>query len=52
MSAATTQFPVYVFDAYGTLFDVHSAAGRYADDIGERWDKLSQIWRQKHLEYT
>jgi 2-haloacid dehalogenase len=42
----------YVFDAYGTLFDVHSAAGRYRDAIGPDWDRLSQIWRTKHLEYT
>lgn len=52
MTAATTKFPVYVFDAYGTLFDVHSAAGRYAADIGDSWDRMSQVWRQKHLEYT
>ncbi|MEO1266289.1 MAG: haloacid dehalogenase type II, partial [Pseudomonadota bacterium] len=42
----------YVFDAYGTLFDVHAAASRHADDIGEGWDRLSQTWRAKHLEYT
>ena len=43
---------VYVFDAYGTLFDVHSAAARYKDAIGANWDRLSQTWRTKHLEYT
>ena len=42
----------YVFDAYGTLFDVHAAASRYAGDIGERWARFSEIWRLKHLEYT
>lgn len=42
----------FVFDAYGTLFDVHSAASRYRDAIGEGWDRLSQLWRAKHLEYT
>ena len=42
----------FVFDAYGTLFDVHSAASRHADAIGPRWERLSQIWRIKHLEYT
>jgi len=42
----------FVFDAYGTLFDVHSAAGKYKDDIGANWDRLSQTWRIKHLEYT
>lgn len=46
------RFPYYVFDAYGTLFDVHSAASRYADEIGAAWDRLSQVWRAKHLEYT
>ncbi len=42
----------FVFDAYGTLFDVHSAANRYAADIGPQWERMSQIWRTKHLEYT
>ena len=45
-------YPYYVFDAYGTLFDVHSAAARYQDEIGADWERLSQIWRAKHLEYT
>lgn len=46
-------FPsAYVFDAYGTLFDVHSAAARYADVIGPKWQQLSQVWRAKQLEYT
>jgi 2-haloacid dehalogenase len=43
---------VYVFDAYGTLFDVHSAASRYQAEIGASWERLSQTWRAKHLEYT
>jgi 2-haloacid dehalogenase len=42
----------YVFDAYGTLFDVHSAAAKFAGEIGPQWEWLSQIWRTKHLEYT
>jgi len=42
----------YVFDAYGTLFDVHSAVKRQAAAIGERWPALSDLWRQKQLEYT
>ena len=41
-----------VFDAYGTLFDVHAAAARLRSDIGPEADRLSQIWRQKQLEYT
>ena len=41
----------YVFDAYGTLFDVHSVmeAGR---EITDDPPALSMIWRQKQLEYT
>lgn len=42
----------FVFDAYGTLFDVHSAASRYRDEIGDKWGSLSQLWRSKHLEYS
>ncbi len=41
-----------VFDAYGTLFDVHSAAARCRDDLGDKADALSALWRQKQLEYT
>ena len=44
--------PVYVFDAYGTLFDVHSAVGRHRDLVGARADQLSAMWRTKQLEYT
>ncbi len=43
---------LYVFDAYGTLFDVHAAAERQKDSIGPKWKELSQVWRAKHLEYT
>jgi 2-haloacid dehalogenase len=43
---------LYAFDAYGTLFDVHAAAARHKDEIGTAWDKFSQTWRQKHLEYS
>jgi 2-haloacid dehalogenase len=43
---------LYVFDAYGTLFDVHAAAERQKDSIGPKWKELSQLWRAKHLEYT
>ena len=44
--------PVYVFDAYGTLFDVHSAVSRYKDEVGPKSELLSAIWRAKQLEYT
>lgn len=42
----------YVFDAYGTLFDVHSAVRRHAGDLGPQGQQLSQIWRTKQLEYS
>ena len=41
-----------VFDAYGTLFDVHSAAARYRGDLGDVADAVSQTWRDKQLQYT
>lgn len=43
---------IYVFDAYGTLFDVHSAAARLARRIGPLSERMSEIWRTKQLEYT
>ncbi len=42
----------YVFDAYGTLFDVHAAVRRHAEAIGPESQRLSEIWRVKQLEYT
>ena len=44
--------PLYVFDAYGTLFDVHSAVQRHRHDLGPQADLLSDLWRAKQLEYT
>lgn len=41
-----------VFDAYGTLFDVNSAAAKLAGEIGESWLKLAETWRAKQLQYT
>lgn len=41
-----------VFDAYGTLFDVHSAVGKYNERLGEVADQVSNLWRIKQLEYT
>lgn len=41
-----------VFDAYGTLFDVHSAVGRHKARIGNAADAVSAMWRTKQLEYT
>ena len=42
----------YVFDAYGTLFDVHAAVRRHAADVGPDGPLLSDIWRAKQLEYS
>ena len=42
----------FVFDAYGTLFNVHAAAERHSVAIGPKWQQLSQTWRTKHIEYT
>ncbi len=41
-----------VFDAYGTLFDVHAAAERCREALGDKTDDLSALWRQKQLQYT
>lgn len=43
---------VFAFDAYGTLFDVHAAIGRYRDLVGADADRLSELWRTKQLEYS
>lgn len=43
---------VYVFDAYGTLFDVHSAVVRLGDRLGAGAERLSEVWRIKQMEYT
>ena len=45
-------FKAYVFDAYGTLFDVHSAVSRHSDSVGANPARVSEIWRNKQLEYT
>ena len=41
-----------VFDAYGTLFDVHSAVRRGGQALGDKAGSVSELWRQKQLEYT
>ena len=43
---------VVVFDAYGTLFDVNSAAEKCKDKIGNKWEKFANFWRTTQLEYT
>jgi 2-haloacid dehalogenase len=42
----------YVFDAYGTLFDVHAAVRRHAESVGPNAPRLSDVWRAKQLEYS
>jgi 2-haloacid dehalogenase len=42
----------YVFDAYGTLFDVHAAIARHRSAAGPDADRFSEIWRTKQLEYS
>ena len=41
-----------VFDAYGTLLDVHSAMAAHAGALGPDWPAISQTWRTKQLEYS
>ncbi len=43
---------IYVFDAYGTLFDVHAAMARFRAQAGPDADRMSEIWRLKQLEYS
>ncbi|MCX2722211.1 haloacid dehalogenase type II [Roseibium salinum] len=42
----------YVFDAYGTLFDVHAAVRKHAAKLGPDAQRLSSLWREKQLEYS
>ena len=41
-----------IFDAYGTLFDVHSAVGRHMAQVGPDAAQFSEVWRTKQLEYS
>ena len=41
-----------IFDAYGTLFDVNSAAEKCKDKIGVKWETFANFWRTTQLEYT
>ena len=41
-----------IFDAYGTLFDVNSAAEKCKDKIGYKWEAFANYWRTSQLEYT
>ena len=46
------QIRAVVFDAYGTLLDVHAAMARHAARIGPNWPQISADWRMKQLEYA
>jgi 2-haloacid dehalogenase len=41
-----------IFDAYGTLFDVNSAAEKCKYKIGDKWEAFANYWRTTQLEYT
>ena len=43
---------LFVFDAYGTLFDIHGPAALLRDRLGERAGAFSEVWRVKQLEYA
>lgn len=45
-------YKAFVFDAYGTLFDVHSAVSKHFDIVGDNPARVSEVWRNKQLEYT
>ena len=51
-AALSVAFGAYVFDAYGTLFDVHSAVRRHMEAVGPDGPRLSEVWRNKQLEYS
>jgi 2-haloacid dehalogenase len=41
-----------IFDAYGTLLDIHAAMARHADRVGPNWRQISADWRAKQIEYA
>jgi len=52
MSVKLAPIDACVFDAYGTLFDVNTAAKRHASVLGNKWPDIAATWRSKQLEYT
>ncbi|RCK52571.1 haloacid dehalogenase [Thalassospira profundimaris] len=50
--SAISSCRAFVFDAYGTLFDVNSVIKRCQESLGDEAEKLSELWRRKQLEYT
>jgi len=51
-NGSMSEIKCFVFDAYGTLFDVHSAVARHSELVGENAARVSEIWRNKQLEYS
>ena len=43
---------LFIFDAYGTLFDVHACIARFENEAGPDIARMSEIWRARQLEYT
>jgi 2-haloacid dehalogenase len=43
---------IYVFDGYGTLFDIHAAVRRHMAVLGDNDQRMSEVWRAKQLEYS
>ena len=52
MNVNLTGLRACVFDAYGTLFDVNSAAERTQEALRDKWQQLADVWRAKQLQYT
>lgn len=52
MAILRKKYRAFLFDAYGTLFDVHSVVMRAGTSVGGDPQALSQLWRQKQLEFT
>jgi 2-haloacid dehalogenase len=52
MNVNLTGIRACVFDAYGTLFDVNSAAQRTQDALRDKWQQFAEVWRAKQLQYT
>ena len=52
MNSGFSNIKACVFDAYGTLFDVHSAAAQHSHKLGELEQSVSEMWRSKQLQYT
>lgn len=52
MTNSKTGISAYVFDAYGTLFDVHSAVAAHSHRIGHNAEAMSELWRARQVEYS